>query len=202
MPRPAGYHWDRREAYVHPENGRKSCRWCKGVVRPPKKNWCGNPRCVIEWTMRTDPQVLRRVVFDRDRGVCAECGLDTNDLDLGRLTYQLYAAERIGIEGDRREGWRKWTPRVEVVTEGGVGRPLPAWHWRRLHAGAVAWRASNKVKVDEPAWQVDHRRPVADGGDWFGMDNLVSLCVPCHRDKTRRENRERAARRRSANGAP
>ena len=38
--------------------------------------------------------------------------------------------------------------------------------------------------------EVDHVVPLHKGGDPFDMDNLQALCgVPCHRDKTRSENR-------------
>lgn len=43
-------------------------------------------------------------------------------------------------------------------------------------------------------WEADHILPLIDGGG-FGLDNLQTLCLPCHRAKTAREARERAARR-------
>jgi 5-methylcytosine-specific restriction endonuclease McrA len=40
----------------------------------------------------------------------------------------------------------------------------------------------------EPATVVDHRVPIADGGDPFPpLDQLASLCVRCHNAKTRAE---------------
>jgi 5-methylcytosine-specific restriction endonuclease McrA len=32
---------------------------------------------VTEWTVRRSPAAVRDAVFDRDKGVCAECGTDT-----------------------------------------------------------------------------------------------------------------------------
>lgn len=34
-------------------------------------------------------------------------------------------------------------------------------------------------------WEVDHIVPVVEGGGECGMDNLRTLCVPCHRQVTR-----------------
>jgi 5-methylcytosine-specific restriction endonuclease McrA len=44
-------------------------------------------------------------------------------------------------------------------------------------------------------WAADHIVPLADGGP-HELENLQTLCGSCHRDKTSREARERAARRR------
>jgi 5-methylcytosine-specific restriction endonuclease McrA len=174
-PRPAGYHWDAREPEIHPSNGRRSCRWCRGPVEPPRRNWCGNPACVEAWKIRTDPAALRAAVFARDRGVCARCGLDGAALDPDAIRRELEAA----AEALRREWARPGPP------------PRPDGLRRLLDAlgAALEWRARNNVPAREPAWQVDHVTPVSEGGDYFEMANLATLCVPCHRDKSRAEAR-------------
>ena len=35
-------------------------------------------------------------------------------------------------------------------------------------------------------WQVDHITPVAEGGGSCGLDNLRTLCTPCHKIETDR----------------
>lgn len=42
-------------------------------------------------------------------------------------------------------------------------------------------------------WELDHRTPLIDGGS-HELANLQTLCVPCHRVKSAREHRDRAAR--------
>jgi 5-methylcytosine-specific restriction endonuclease McrA len=42
-------------------------------------------------------------------------------------------------------------------------------------------------------WEVDHVVPLIDGGS-HGLDNLQTLCTPCHKTKTAEEARARAAR--------
>ena len=40
--------------------------------------------------------------------------------------------------------------------------------------------------------EVDHVKPVTDGGEELDLVNLQTLCVRCHIEKTREENRTRA----------
>ncbi len=55
--------------------GRCLCRWCNLEVPPGRLTFCSD-RCVEEWKLRSDPSHLRERVFERDRGVCALCGID------------------------------------------------------------------------------------------------------------------------------
>lgn len=48
---------------------------------------------------------------------------------------------------------------------------------------------------DGPAWEMDHVVPVVEGGGECGLDNLRTLCVPCHRRVTRELRARMAARR-------
>ncbi len=56
--------------------GRALCRWCNLEVPKGRRTFCSE-WCVHEWRLRTDPGYLRDQVFERDRGVCAVCGIDT-----------------------------------------------------------------------------------------------------------------------------
>lgn len=49
------------------------------------------------------------------------------------------------------------------------------------------------------AFQIDHRQAVVHGGD-NAEDNLRALCIPCHREKTRRDVGSNAKARRIAKG--
>jgi 5-methylcytosine-specific restriction endonuclease McrA len=57
-------------------NGRTLCRWCNLETPPPGRRTFCSEWCVNEWRLRTDPGYLREQVFERDRGVCALCGID------------------------------------------------------------------------------------------------------------------------------
>jgi 5-methylcytosine-specific restriction enzyme A len=64
-----------REALRAGSNGRFLCRWCNLEVPRGRLTFCSE-WCVEEWKLRSDPGHLREKVFQRDRGVCALCGLD------------------------------------------------------------------------------------------------------------------------------
>ena len=57
-------------------NGRALCRWCELEVPPRRRTFCSD-YCVDQWRLRTDPGYLRERTFNRDRGLCAKCGVDT-----------------------------------------------------------------------------------------------------------------------------
>jgi 5-methylcytosine-specific restriction protein A len=57
------------------QNGRYLCRWCNLEVPPGRLTFCSD-WCVEEWKLRSDPGHLREPVFQRDRGICATCGID------------------------------------------------------------------------------------------------------------------------------
>jgi hypothetical protein len=51
-------------------------------------------------------------------------------------------------------------------------------------------------------WHMDHILPVIEGGGGCGLDNLRTLCVPCHNIETAALARRRAAARRAAESTP
>lgn len=64
-----------RDALPKGENGRSLCRWCNLEVPTGRFTFCSD-WCVEEWKLRSDPGHLRERVFQRDCGICAQCGLD------------------------------------------------------------------------------------------------------------------------------
>ena len=51
-------------------------------------------------------------------------------------------------------------------------------------------------------WDADHVVPVHRGGGGCGIDNLRTLCQPCHKDVTREQARVRAEARRAGAAGP
>jgi 5-methylcytosine-specific restriction endonuclease McrA len=81
---------------------------------------------VEEWRLRTDPGHLREKVLERDRGVCASCGIDClhAQLQLKRLrgAARLKASLDWGLRSGSRAGIRKslWdADHIVPVVEGG-----------------------------------------------------------------------------------
>lgn len=67
--------WVNRRTLSKGPNGRNCCRWCSLEVPKGRITFCSD-WCVNEWKLRTDPGYLRERVFERDRGICAQCGID------------------------------------------------------------------------------------------------------------------------------
>lgn len=49
-------------------------------------------------------------------------------------------------------------------------------------------------------WHADHIKPVFQGGGMCTIENLRTLCVPCHADVTKKQAAQRAAARQYASG--
>ncbi len=68
--------------------------------------------------------------------------------------------------------------------------------WLRGNGFHTAARASALRAGD--FWQADHETPVAEGGGACSLDNLRTLCTPCHAAETRQLAARRAVSRRRA----
>lgn len=113
--------WTDTKSLERGPGGRALCRWCRTEVPKGRRSFC-NDTCVHEWKLRTDPGYLRDHVFQRDKGVCAQCRADTIALrrDMRKLDY---AARRKFLkqwrlaEGSRKSLWD--ADHVVPVAEGG-----------------------------------------------------------------------------------
>jgi hypothetical protein len=183
-PRPLGYHWSAAGMVRQPDGGR-SCRWCLGPIAPPKRNWCADPACLEEWLFRTRAAVFRSVIYARDGGRCRACGLDLSRLDLNRLVGNLYLADLAAVDRSQR---------IRTVAASAVsgpdGFPVSRGQWLAWIGAASDWRARHRLPPRRSAWEVDHIKPVSEGGEYFEKSNLQTLCVPCHRIKTAAGNRK------------
>lgn len=62
--------------------------------------------------------------------------------------------------------------------------PDEVLRFKKLH-GIPAKRRVWKRKYGGGLWDMDHTLSVCEGGGQCGTDGLQTLCIPCHRDKTR-----------------
>lgn len=60
-------------------NGRALCRRCQKEVPPNRKTFCGK-LCIDVWNLDRDPTLQRKIIFKRDKGICKECGINTEQL--------------------------------------------------------------------------------------------------------------------------
>src|ERR1700683_5743827 len=93
VPRTKAGGWIEHSALERGPAGRPLCRWCRYEVPKGRRTFCSEA-CVHEWKLRTDPGYLRERVFERDKGVCASCGLDTVALRLHFLKLDYKARHR------------------------------------------------------------------------------------------------------------
>lgn len=158
-----------RLPYPKDADGKPLCRWCRGPVVPPRQSWCGD-RCVGEYQERYDPTYQRRMVLQRDRGVCGGCGLDT--VGLAREVMALY----------RTAG--ELAAQMRLVRAG-------------LRATDLRFKGRRMDRL-RPLWEADHIVPVIEGGGGVGLIGLRTLCRECHRKVTRQLMARRRAAKKKA----
>lgn len=113
--------WADRTVLPRGENGRPLCRWCNLEVPRRRRTFCSD-WCVHEWKVRTDPGYLRDQVFQRDRGACAICRVDTRaayfELKRSRGTHRERLLGRWGLRRiSRKSLWD--ADHIVPVAEGG-----------------------------------------------------------------------------------
>jgi 5-methylcytosine-specific restriction protein A len=145
-------------------NGRSLCRRCQTEVPKGKRTFCSK-KCIEEWRLTSDPTFLRRRVFKRDQGRCAECGLDTKELEAAVRTIRRLAH---GRHAERFQGLQDLHRQLIALLKAGPHR--------------------------DSFWDADHVLEVVNGGGECGLDNIQTLCVWCHKAKTSRLAQARAAR--------
>ncbi|KAK3259906.1 hypothetical protein CYMTET_31114 [Cymbomonas tetramitiformis] len=132
----------------------------------------GEPRDLKPLTL-TPAQLCRALgarrdeLFELERGVCTECGVDMH-----RLCQRIRVLSR--------------SQREKVIFE---MAPQFKDHPARLQVLVnTTWEGN--------AWHADHKVAVWEGGGECGVDNLQTLCVPCHDKNSARQKKEWAASRR------
>lgn len=151
-------------------NGRPLCKQCGKECEGRRTSYCSN-ECSEQWAIERWPSHQRTLVFKRDKGICAECGLDCD-----KLATEWYAGIPTAIALARKLGIP--TPKV---TRSRFGRVYSG--------GRVSF------------WDMDHKVAVIEGGGALGLENLQTLCIPDHRRKTAELARRRAEARRKGKSA-
>lgn len=146
------------------ENGNPLCRWCRGPLQPPRRSWCSD-KCVQEYLLLSSPQAIRRAIFERDRGICAICGVATMawkrayEDELERL-YGILRSKMILAQEERKALWDE------------VGRVHDRMKYLRKYLGSHCWEAHHIIAVVE-------------GGGECGLEGYQTLCLSCHKGQTK-----------------
>ena len=141
-----------------------ACAWCaKALGRVSRREGVESTYCSIECAeegrlrrggMYASSRV-RAQVFALERGVCCLCGIDAHALFL-RIS-SLQPAERLNA--------------------------LCNANWKLPQSGRALEKLLQNPKEGD-FWQADHKLAVAEGGGDAGLENLRTLCVPCHKVET------------------
>jgi 5-methylcytosine-specific restriction endonuclease McrA len=62
-----------RFPYRYDDEGYPLCRVCGIKLDNKRRTFC-SPRCVRDFKMLTDWERIRRVIYERDGGICMKCG--------------------------------------------------------------------------------------------------------------------------------
>lgn len=177
-----------------------TCRGCGAVVYKPRRNWCSQ-KCVDEALIRSNAGAARRAVLARDGGVCSDCALNTSELEakyeealrMDRDSASGYCVVcDITIKADRssfmiiiRGEARGVCPRCgrqPILRIGYEHRAIVFELLEKLRYTAKFIERLRREPFSAPHfWEADHIVPVVEGGGGCGLDNLRTLCIPCHR---------------------
>lgn len=147
--------WVRIENLPKSVYGRTLCRFCRKEVFPPKRTFC-SAECVHQHKIRSQPSYMRKCVFKRDKGICAYCGCDT-------MKLQRVLAHTRNKCGDTLIF-------AEILKIFGIS------NYR-------GFRISLRGRKGH-LWDADHIISVIEGGGECGLENIQTLCIPCHNAKT------------------
>lgn len=156
------------------------CTWCgETITAPRRETWCSTA-CTDAYLL-TQPEHLAAIVEERDHGVCELCTRDTWRL---RSFFHRY--------GYGWGAWEAWTVQrgegeAMVVRSHTHGRK--AKHERAVVSAERPFRLLGlEPRTDlfsrDRWWDLDHRLPLAEGGEPFDLANLRTLCVWCHAGET------------------
>lgn len=111
------------------------CRLCGEPCPGRRSSWCSD-ECMDAYFTATDSNWLRRKVFERDKGICAICGIDAEALQ-NRLNYMHYEQRTEAFAVLRENGFN-----VPGYGTSSCGSLWEADHLEPLDEGG-SWELSN-----------------------------------------------------------
>ena len=153
---------------------RGRCRVCLEPLPKRRRGFCSDEHRNAFY-MATSSDFARRKVFERDKGVCANCGLDADALEVRVFGFSTMVKKL----RRKQEAQALMLPREERIAKVNA---LMENGWPKLspHPSSL--------------WACDHIEPVADFGS-FDLSNCQTLDLRCHSEKTSMEATARAKRR-------
>lgn len=145
------------------------CLYCSsrvpGIQSGAREGKYCSQRCMEEHKIRRKARDYgpRELLYEVEQGICQICAIDAH-----ALFEQVTSANP-----ETRKSVLESTPFVK----------LPINILNRM------------VKNPKPGlfWEADHITPVVEGGGQCGLENYRTLCVPCHRDVTKKLRKKMAS---------
>ena len=170
------------------ESGRFLCRWCNEEIHAPDKRlrYCPPPKdCGERAAFASSAPYARWKIEERDKGVCAVCGMDTEYVKslIGPLLSEACSRANHGDHVFAQIIRRHAAEEIEALG----------------FSASVAWTAVGHAwsgVISTHLWEMDHIVPVVRGGGACGKENLRTLCRACHHRATKKLAGERAKEKR------
>jgi 5-methylcytosine-specific restriction endonuclease McrA len=169
-------------------DGKRLCRGCGLPVPKGRQSWCSNlcfnTRC---------PQMVRRAVWERDKGICAICGVNVEAVRQKCSWRNIYQGKP-PHQYDQR------------FRPNGINSPFDHARWERALATfnrhQIQWTKAAQKRLDKMFslgwprdncrdwWEADHIIPHSEGGEYV-LENMRTLCIPCHKARTKAWHKSR-----------
>lgn len=180
-------------------NGRKLCYCGCGGEMPVDANKRSTSIAghYDAWARVHNPATVRRLVEERDKAVCASCGVDADlRAQIAEQTRHLvrwlayrhaddlfWRGELEMFPGFTPSAKRYHTYRLTTGEARAAMCDISYWsdHWT---AEEMRSRFGETRAHDGHTWEADHIIPVVEGGGECGLENYRTLCLPCHRKAT------------------
>jgi len=182
------------------EAGEKPCAWCRVVMIKGKNRRYCSEACSNEFLVRYNTAFAAQKVWQRDQGICQACGLNTHEVrDMLHPTPPYLSRSASAQYG--KNPWNRFDyPNDEDFRNYYRELALYKKRLKNLEKSQqdFPW-ALDLVSAGVPLAEVDHIVPVCEGGGACGLDGLRLLCVPCHKDESKRLAQRRAQQKREQN---
>lgn len=190
-------------------NGHKLCYCGCGREVAGERRTSFDASCYRKWAEVHSPATVRRLVKERDHGVCATCGVDTEARarqaeSERRLIFWLARrhADDLYARGEL-EMFPGFTPSQKKYAAYRIASGEAVHRFADTYSWAEHWTVEEmRARFGEfrsgsgHTWEADHIVPVVEGGGECGLENYRTLCLPCHRIATAALAKRLAARRR------
>ena len=182
------------------EDGHKryGCRRCGKKLGKRLRSFCSE-ECRRDVLVRCGTEV-RHYVGERDKGVCARCGLNVPFL-VERLKRAEAILKRDYFKPESYPGSHQL--RESFYWHSSMHCP---WYFGRSRKGDLYRRFLRRLGIEysdldgKSLWEAHHKVAVKDGGGKCGLEGLETLCRWCHKKESAAQHKKWAEERKPDDG--